>query len=48
MSFACDRFESNQLHPVVDTTFNLSQVADAHEYMKANKNMGKIVMLIDE
>lgn len=32
------------LRPVIDSTFNLENIAEAHRYMEANKNMGKIVI----
>lgn len=32
------------LRPVVDSTFNLEDIAEAHRHMEANRNMGKIVV----
>uniref|UniRef100_A0A3P9AC25 Enoyl reductase (ER) domain-containing protein n=1 Tax=Esox lucius TaxID=8010 RepID=A0A3P9AC25_ESOLU len=32
------------LRPVIDSTFSLEQVADAHRRMEANRNIGKIVI----
>ncbi|XP_060919593.1 quinone oxidoreductase PIG3 isoform X1 [Labrus mixtus] len=32
------------LKPVIDSTFNLEDIAEAHRHMEANKNMGKIVI----
>ncbi|KAM8915555.1 quinone oxidoreductase PIG3 isoform 2-T4 [Spinachia spinachia] len=32
------------LRPVIDSTFNLKDIAEAHRHMEANKNMGKIVI----
>jgi len=37
-------FESGQLHPVVDSVFEWEKAAEAHAYMEANKNQGKIVL----
>jgi putative PIG3 family NAD(P)H quinone oxidoreductase len=37
-------FESNQLAPVIDSRFALSEVADAHRHMEANANVGKILL----
>ena len=37
-------FESATIQPVVDSVFKLADIADAHRYMKANKNTGKIVI----
>jgi NADPH:quinone reductase-like Zn-dependent oxidoreductase len=35
------------LKPVVDRCFPWEQVAEAHRYMEANQNTGKIVLSID-
>ncbi|XP_034431380.1 quinone oxidoreductase PIG3 [Hippoglossus hippoglossus] len=32
------------LRPVIDSTFNLEDIAAAHRHMEANKNMGKIII----
>lgn len=32
------------LRPVIDSTFNLENIAEAHRHMEANKNTGKIVI----
>ena len=32
------------LRPVIDSTFNLEDIADAHRLMEANRNTGKIVI----
>ena len=32
------------LRPVIDSTFNLEDIAEAHRHMEANRNMGKIVI----
>lgn len=37
-------FASGRLRPIVDTVFPLSRVADAHERMATNANIGKIVL----
>lgn len=34
------------LNPVIDTVFPFNKVADAHRYMEANKNTGKIILQI--
>lgn len=39
-------FESGEIKPVVDRTFALEDVGQAHDYMQANKNIGKIVLEI--
>jgi NADPH:quinone reductase-like Zn-dependent oxidoreductase len=33
--------------PVIDRTFDLAQIADAHRYMEANGHVGKIVVTVD-
>ena len=38
---------SGSMKPVVDRTFPLEEVADAHRYMETNANFGKIVFIID-
>ena len=35
-----------QVKPIIDSTFPLDQVKEAHEYMEANKNIGKIILTI--
>ncbi|MGH0192037.1 UNVERIFIED_CONTAM: hypothetical protein FKN15_001831 [Acipenser sinensis] len=35
------------LQPVIDCVFPMDQIADAHSYMEANKNTGKIIISID-
>ena len=37
-------FVTGRLRPVVDTVFGLSQIAEAHERMAQNANVGKIVI----
>ncbi|KAM4542180.1 quinone oxidoreductase PIG3 isoform 1-T2 [Odontesthes bonariensis] len=36
--------QPSSLRPVIDSTFRLEDIADAHRHMEANRNMGKIVM----
>ena len=40
-------FATGQLAPLVDRVFPLAQVAEAHRYMEASGNLGKIVLSID-
>lgn len=39
-------FEKGILKPVIDRVFSWEQVREAHRYMEANRNMGKIVLRI--
>ena len=39
-------FESGKLRPVIDSIYSLDDIADAHRYMEANKNTGKIIIEI--
>jgi len=39
-------FKSGALQPVVDRAFPLAEAADAHRYMEANRNFGKIVLQV--
>ena len=45
--FALSRFASGQLKPVIDSHFSWEKVGDAHAYMEANQNIGKIVLTLD-
>lgn len=36
--------QSDSLKPVIDSTFNLENIVEAHKHMEANRNMGKIVI----
>jgi putative PIG3 family NAD(P)H quinone oxidoreductase len=35
------------IRPMIDTVFPLAQAAEAHRYLEANKNFGKIVLTVD-
>ncbi len=37
-------FERGHLHPVIDRRYPLAAIAEAHEAMEANQNVGKIVI----
>ncbi|PTO35106.1 NAD(P)H-quinone oxidoreductase [Enterococcus mundtii] len=41
-------FESGVIRPIIDRTFPLSEAKEAHEYMEANKNVGKIILTVSE
>jgi NADPH2:quinone reductase len=40
-------FATGQLAPLVDRVFPLAEAAEAHRYMEASGNLGKIVLTID-
>ena len=48
VQFAAQRFAEGKLKPVVDRIYNWKDAMEAQEYMKQNKNVGKIVLLVDE
>lgn len=39
-------FERGELVPVLDSVYSLREAAEAHRYMEANRNIGKIVLTI--
>jgi NADPH:quinone reductase-like Zn-dependent oxidoreductase len=43
----CSAFATGQLAPLVDRVFPPAQAAEAHRYMEASGNLGKIVLSID-
>lgn len=38
--------ERGVLQPIIDTVFPLAEAAQAHEYMEANRNFGKIILRV--
>jgi len=44
--FAWSRFESGEFKPVIDSVYDWKEVVEAHKYMEANKNIGKIILKI--
>ena len=46
-NFAWPLFESGRLKPVIDSVFSWEEVAEAHRYMEANRNQGKIILEIN-
>lgn len=46
--FAGDSLATGEMKPIVDRKFKLSEVKQAHEYMEAKKNKGKIVLVVRE
>jgi tumor protein p53-inducible protein 3 len=45
-AFALSHFAARRILPVIDTVFDWNEVVKAHEYMEANRNIGKIVLRI--
>lgn len=45
--FALPRLADGRLEPVIDQVFPWQQVAEAHEYMEANRNIGKLVLRVE-
>lgn len=39
--------KQGRIKPVIDTIMELSQACDAHQYMEANENFGKIILKIE-
>ncbi len=44
--FAWQRFETGEFKPIIDSVYDWTEVVAAHEYMEANKNIGKIILRI--
>ncbi len=38
--------ESGSLKPVIDKTFKLEEIVDAHRYLESNQQFGKIVVTV--
>ena len=45
--FAYNGFKEGDLKPVIDKTYPWNQVQNAHEYMEANLNIGKVILEIE-
>ncbi|MCZ6677531.1 MAG: NAD(P)H-quinone oxidoreductase [Candidatus Poribacteria bacterium] len=39
--------KEGKIHPIIDCVMPLSQAREAHEYMEANQNFGKIILKVD-
>ncbi|MNI66007.1 hypothetical protein D3C73_1215470 [compost metagenome] len=48
MDHAFGYFERGEIQPVIDSTFSLERIADAHRYMEQNRNTGKIIIKMQE
>jgi tumor protein p53-inducible protein 3 len=47
-AFAAPRFAAGGLRALVDRTFPLAQAAEAHRFMEADRNTGKIVLTVGD
>lgn len=45
--YAGEHLASGKLRPIIDSVYPWEQVREAHEYMEANKNQGKILLQVD-
>ena len=45
-NYAMPKFITKELQPVIDSVFDWKDVVEAHRYMEANKNKGKIVLRV--
>ena len=48
INYAFEKFEKGQLKPVIDKVYNWIEADEAHRYMEANKNVGKIILQISD
>ena len=39
--------ENGRLQPLIDSSFPLAEAAEAHQYMEENRNVGKIMLVMD-
>ena len=44
--FVYEGLQSGALNPIIDRTFSLDAIADAHRYMESNQQKGKIVVTV--
>jgi tumor protein p53-inducible protein 3 len=47
-AFAMPRFTDGRLKPIIDSVWELNKVNDAHDYMEQNKNIGKIILRVND
>jgi len=43
-----DDLVSGQIQPMIDTVFPLEAAGEAHRYMEANQNFGKIILQVSQ
>lgn len=46
VNYALPKFQTKELRPVIDSVFDWKEVVEAHKYMEANKNQGKIILKV--
>jgi NADPH:quinone reductase-like Zn-dependent oxidoreductase len=46
VDYVCDGLARGELAPVIDTTFPLDAIAEAHRYLEAGGQVGKIVITV--
>jgi NADPH:quinone reductase-like Zn-dependent oxidoreductase len=44
--YVFDHLQAGHFKPLVDKTFPLSQIVEAHRYMESNQQIGKIVVTV--
>jgi len=44
--YVYDGLQSGALKPIIDRTFPLDAIAEAHQYMESNQQKGKIVVTV--
>ena len=44
--FVREGLESGKLKPVIDRTFTLDQIKEAHDHLESNEQIGKIVVTV--
>ena len=46
--YAIPLFESGKLQPIIDSVWDFDKINDAHAYMEKNKNIGKIIIKVQD
>ena len=44
--FVVTGLSSRTLAPIIDRTFELGQIAEAHRYLESNRHVGKVVVTV--
>ncbi len=39
---------AGKFQPIIDSTFPIAEAQKAHEYIGANKNTGKVILLVED